>query len=150
MVAFQLCPADDAFCLRLDVMTSMLHLPGTRSSLPCLRAMSSNALASGHQSPVECRHPDLWAFCNILASRHKGEPPDISSGASGGASLLPHFSAAEMLWTPILARGAGLQLKRVSTASQLQDSTQTVYASISEYCPSNLPLVNSLEHTFQS
>ena len=70
------------------------------------------------------RHPDLWAFCNILASRHKGEPPDISGGASGGASLLPHFSAAEMLWTPILARGAGLQLKRASTASQPQDSTR--------------------------
>lgn len=64
-------------------------------------------------------HPDLWAMCNILASRSGGEPPDISTPTSL-RSLLPHFSAAEMLWTPILARGAGLQLKREPLAVQLQ------------------------------
>lgn len=58
-------------------------------------------------------HPDLWALCNILASRSTGEPQDISAAATGSASsLLPHFSAAEMLWAPILARGGGMQMKR--------------------------------------
>ena len=63
-------------------------------------------------------HPDLWALCNILAQRQGGEPEDTSGSSRGAASLLPHFSAAEMLWTPILARGAGLQLKRESYSLQ--------------------------------
>lgn len=71
-------------------------------------------------------HPDLWAICNILAQREGGEPEDISDKARGTASLLPHFSAAEMLWTPILARGAGLQLKRTPHAVLL-DSTVPFY-----------------------
>jgi hypothetical protein len=66
-------------------------------------------------------HPDLWALCNILAERQSlpNELPDISGNSPGSSSLLPHFSAAEMLWTPILARGAGLQLKRTPPPSPL-------------------------------
>lgn len=63
-------------------------------------------------------HPDLWAICNILAEQQGTEPADISGSQLGSVSLLPHFSAVEMLWTPILARGAGLQLKREQFASE--------------------------------
>ena len=104
----------NASYLHLDIMDSIL----TSAYWPqCNEQQRSLILIQATKSLVKCRHPDLWAFCNIIATRHKGEPPDISSCASGGTSLLPHFSAAEMLWTPILARGAGLQLKRASNAS---------------------------------
>ena len=58
--------------------------------------------------------PDLWTFGNLLAAQSKGEPPDTSalSGTGGAEGILQQYSAAELLRAPLLARGAGLQLKR--------------------------------------
>ena len=61
--------------------------------------------------------PDLWAISGILCSpgspEAAGVQPAAAAGSSGSsASPLPQFSAFDMLQTPLLAHGAGLQFKR--------------------------------------
>ena len=61
--------------------------------------------------------PDLWHFASLLAGSHEGEPVDTirserNDALAPAANMLPHHCSAETLCLPLLARGAGLQLKR--------------------------------------
>ena len=58
------------------------------------------------------RWPCLWTLCNIVANRHGREPPDTLVDENLQAKVFPRFSAAELLKEPLMARMAGLQLKR--------------------------------------
>ena len=55
--------------------------------------------------------PDLWTMADAASGMAPGPPPGTCLADEPVAGL-PHLSAFEMLRTPMLALGAGLQLKR--------------------------------------
>ena len=63
--------------------------------------------------------PDVWHMSGILsgpAGAAEAGPRGPGAQDSSG-SLLPKFSAFEMLQTPLMAHGAGLQFKRAPDAA---------------------------------